>query len=133
MKSANAKRNRRTNTKPRRDIHQQVTDNIIQAIEAGAGDWQMPWHRSGEGLNRPVNIDSHKRYRGINILNLWVAAEHRGYSNGLWGTYRQWQNRGCQVRKGEKGAMVSRITLKAPPMFGLMAPPEPAIFALQTG
>jgi len=33
-------------------------------------------------------------------------------------------------RKVEK---LSRITLKAPPMFGLMAPPEPAIFALQTG
>ena len=28
---------------------------------------------------------------------------------------------------------LSRITLKAPPMFGLMAPPEPAIFTLQTG
>ena len=33
---------------------------------------------------------------------------------------------------GTKSEM-SRITLKAPPMFGLMAPPEPAIFTLQTG
>ena len=33
----------------------------------------------------------------------------------------------------EIGVHVSRITLKAPPMFGLMAPPEPAIFTLQTG
>jgi len=108
MKTSAKSRTRRSRKKPtqRKDIHQQVTDSIIAAIEAGAGTWQMPWHRSGEGLNRPVNIDTHKRYRGINILNLWVAAEHRGYSNGLWGTYRQWQNRGCQVRKGEKGAMV---------------------------
>ena len=28
---------------------------------------------------------------------------------------------------------LSRIILKAPPMFALMAPPEPAIFTLQTG
>jgi antirestriction protein ArdC len=106
MKSANAKRTRRTNTRPRRDIHQQVTDNIIQAIKAGAGDWQMPWHRSGEGLNRPVNIDTKQAYRGVNILNLWVASELRGFSRGFWGTYKQWQNRGCQVRKGEKGSLV---------------------------
>src|SRR6056297_1318144 len=108
MKTSAKSRTRRSRKKPaqRKDIHQQVTDSIISAIEAGAGAWQMPWHRSGEGLNRPVNIDTHKHYRGINILNLWVAAERRGFANGLWGTYRQGQNRGGQGRKGEKGAMV---------------------------
>lgn len=92
--------------KPRRDVHQQVTDSIVEAIEAGAGDWQMPWHRSGEGLNRPVNIESRNPYRGINILNLWIAAQSQGFGYSVWGTYRQWQNRGCQVRKGEKGSLV---------------------------
>tara|TARA_R100000005_G_scaffold49016_1_gene23513 strand:- start:6600 stop:7559 length:960 start_codon:yes stop_codon:yes gene_type:complete len=100
-----SRRSRRTNVE-RRDVHQQVTDNIIAAIEAGAGEWQMPWHRSGEGLNRPVNIDTRAYYRGVNILNLWVAGEACGYTEGVWGTYRQWQNRGCQVRKGEKGSLV---------------------------
>lgn len=108
MKTSTKSKTRRSrkNTPQRKDVHQQVTDSIISAIEAGAGTWQMPWHRSGEGLNRPLNIDTHNRYRGINVLNLWVAGESRGYSSGLWGTYRQWQNRGCQVRKGEKGATV---------------------------
>lgn len=90
----------------RHDVHQQVTDTIIAAIEAGAGTWQMPWHRTGEGLNRPINIDTSKAYRGANILNLWVSGEIKGYSSGVWGTYRQWQNRDCQVRKGEKGSLV---------------------------
>ena len=89
----------------RRDVHQQVTDNIIAAIEADADEWQMSWHRSGKGLNRPVNIDTRAHYRGVNILNLWVAGEVRGYTEGVWGTYRQWQNRGCQVSKGEKGSL----------------------------
>ncbi len=80
------RRSRRTNVE-RRDVHQQVTDNIIAAIEAGAGEWQMPWHRSGKGLNRPVNIDTRAHYRGVNILNLWVAGEARGYTEGVWGTY----------------------------------------------
>lgn len=90
----------------RADVYTQVTNNIIAAIEKGAGDWQMPWHRSGEGLNRPVNIDTSNAYRGINVLSLWAAAQAQGFSTGTWGTYRQWQNKGCQVRKGEKSSLV---------------------------
>ncbi len=88
------------------DVHTQITNTIIAAIETGAGKWQMPWHRSGEGLNRPVNIDTAKAYRGINVVSLWAAAQARGFSTGTWGTYRQWRNQGCQVRKGEKSSLV---------------------------
>jgi antirestriction protein ArdC len=66
----------------------------------------MPWHRSGEGLNRPVNIETTKAYRGINVVSLWAAAQSSGFSTGTWGTCRQWQNNDCQVRKGEKSSLV---------------------------
>jgi antirestriction protein ArdC len=66
----------------------------------------MPWHRSGEGLNRPVNIDTNNAYRGINVVSLWASAQARGFGTGTWGTYRQWQNNGAQVRKGEKASLV---------------------------
>lgn len=95
-----------TSQSKRPDVHQQVTDQIIAAIEAGAGKVEMPWHRSGVAHTRPVNIDTGKAYRGVNILALWASAEVRGYSTGTWGTYRQWQNKGCQVRKGEKASVV---------------------------
>lgn len=88
------------------DVHQAVTDQIIAAIEAGVGSWQMPWHRSGEGLNRPVNIDTGNHYRGVNVIALWASAQMRGFSTGTWGTYRQWGNRDCQVRKGEKASLI---------------------------
>ena len=90
----------------RQDVYTQVTNTIIAAIEAGAGDWQMPWHRSGQGLNRPVNIDTANAYRGINVVSLWASAQARGFSTGVWGTYRQWQSKDCQVRKGEKSSLV---------------------------
>ena len=90
----------------RQDVYTQVTNTIIAAIEAGAGDWQMPCHRSGQGLNRPVHIDTTNAYRGINVVSLWSSAQARGFSTGSWGTYRQWQNKGCQVRKGEKSSLV---------------------------
>jgi antirestriction protein ArdC len=54
----------------------------------------------------PVNTLSGKHYNGINILSLWVAAQVRGFGVPVWGTYRQWQEKGCQVRRGEKSSLV---------------------------
>ena len=34
-------------------------------------------------------------------VSLWAAAYACGYARGVWGTYRQWQALGAQVRKGE--------------------------------
>ena len=93
-------------TKERFDIHQHITDKIVSAIERGAGDFRLPWHRSAGSIMRPVNIASKKSYRGVNVVALWAYAEESGYSSGVWGTYRQWSEAGAQVRKGEKAAFV---------------------------
>src|ERR1700674_669221 len=61
------------------DIHQQITNQIVAAIEAGAGEFRLPWHRSAGNIMRPVKIASKKAYRGVNILALWAAADAKGY------------------------------------------------------
>lgn len=88
------------------DVHEAITNQIIAAIDAGTGKLQMPWHRSGANIMRPVNVASGNGYRGINTIALWAAADAFGYDHGLWGTYRQWQDRGAQVRKGEKSSLI---------------------------
>lgn len=88
------------------DVHQAITNQIIAAIDAGTGKLQMPWHRSGANIMRPVNVASGNAYRGVNTVALWAAADAFGYQHGLWGTYRQWQDRGAQVRKGEKSSLI---------------------------
>jgi antirestriction protein ArdC len=93
-------------TKERFDIHQHITDKIVSAIERGAGDFRLPWHRSAGNIMRPINIASKKAYRGVNVVALWAYAEEFGYSSGTWGTYKQWSEAGAQVRKGEKAAYV---------------------------
>jgi hypothetical protein len=92
-------------SKERFDIHQRLTDRIVSAIEAGAGEWQMPWRR-GSGGRHPVNIASGNKYRGVNVLGLWVDAQVNGYSSHLWGTFRQWADKGATVRKGQKASYV---------------------------
>src|SRR3954466_13658562 len=89
-----------------RDVYATVTSQIINAIESGVGTWRMPWHTSGRFASSPINVTSRKAYRGINTLCLWAAAESKGYDSGEWGTYKQWQERGAQVRKGEKATTV---------------------------
>src|ERR1700730_12758479 len=86
----------------KRDVYARVTAQIIQSIEQGVGTWRMPWHTSGRFAFSPINATSKKPYRGINTVCFWAAAESKGYESGAWGTYRQWQERAGQVRKGEK-------------------------------
>lgn len=87
-----------------RNLFQQITDEIIAAIEAGAGDYVMPWHAGAAGV--PANVVSGRLYRGINTLLLWAQAKRLGYQSGQWATYRQWSEVGAQVRKGEAAATV---------------------------
>ena len=88
------------------DVHQEITNRIVAAIET-AGEFRLPWIRSkGGSMRRPVNIASAKPYNGVNIVSLWVAGLAAEYPSHLWGTYRQWQERGCQVRRGEKSSLI---------------------------
>jgi antirestriction protein ArdC len=90
----------------KRDVYRKVTDAIINAIEQGVGNWRMPWHTSGRYAFSPLNVTSRKAYRGVNTVCLWAAAQAKGYESGEWGTYKQFQERGAQVRKGEKSTTV---------------------------
>lgn len=87
-------------------IYETITSQIVAAIEAGAGNYDMPWHRSQHDVASPSNAATGNAYRGINILALWMTAEARGFGSGQWATYRQWQEQGAQVRKGETAATV---------------------------
>lgn len=91
--------------KPRSDIYQTVTDQLVAAIEAGAGTWRMPWHNSTAPVMRPTSAVG-RRYTGINRVILWATADALGFQSGIWATYRQWKAHGAQVRKGECGTHV---------------------------
>jgi antirestriction protein ArdC len=89
------------------DVYRKVTDAIINAIESGnVGTWRMPWHTSGRYAFSPINAVSKKPYRGINTLCLWAASQTKGYESGEWATYKQWLERGAQVRRHEKSTTV---------------------------
>jgi antirestriction protein ArdC len=87
------------------NVYETVTANIIAAIENGAGEFRMPWHRATTADGMPSNAATGAEYRGSNVLTLWATAMGKGYASNKWATYKQWAAIGGQVRKGEKSAI----------------------------
>ena len=89
------------------DIYDRITNRIIESLEAGVRPWLKPWnagHAAGR-ITRPLRHNG-QPYSGINVFMLWMEAKARGYSAPIWMTFRQAQELGGHVRKGEKGSLV---------------------------
>ena len=86
------------------DLFARITDQLIADIEAGAGTWRMPWHTLPDA-GTPTSVDG-RPYRGMNAVWLAMIAVDRGWTSGLWATYRSWQRHGAQVRRGESATQV---------------------------
>lgn len=89
------------------DVYTRVTDTLLAALEQGTHPWMQPWnaaHAAGP-VSRPLRHNG-KPYSGINTLMLWVTAMEKGYVAPIWMTYKQAQELGAQVRKGERGSLV---------------------------
>jgi antirestriction protein ArdC len=84
------------------NIHETITNQIIEAIKAGAEDFKMPWsYFDIEPLNALTKAD----YHGINFLYLMMQAHEKGYESGYWATFKQWKELGASVQKGEKSSI----------------------------
>ncbi|RWC69593.1 MAG: DUF1738 domain-containing protein [Mesorhizobium sp.] len=88
-----------------KDTYQRITDTIVEQLEAGTKPWIRPWRGNARRSLAPRRATG-EAYRGINVLMLWVAGQMFGYEENTWITYRQAQDLGAQVRKGEKGTLV---------------------------
>lgn len=101
-------------TQEKQDVYTRVTERIIADLEQGVRSWLKPWHseHAAGKITRPLRHNG-TPYNGINILLLWGEALAKGYAAPIWMTYKQAQELGANVRKGEKGSLVvyaNRIT-----------------------
>lgn len=92
-------RRRNSDDGKRRDLFQEVTDRMVQAIEEGTAPWQQPWRGR---LGWPENPTTGKPYHGINVLLL----SNSGYQDPRWCSYEQAKKSGWQVRAGEKSSPI---------------------------
>lgn len=82
--------------------HAEITARVLEMMATHGTNWINPFARKGRTAT-PVNVASGKPYRGGNLFLLWWA----GHGGATWGTYRQWEAVGAQVRKGEKATRIS--------------------------
>ena len=95
-------------------LYQEITDRIIQQIEAGIIPWVQPW-ASNTSLSIPRNATTQRTYSGINIVLLWDALFSRHFEVNQWLTYKQALAFGGQVRKGEHGTRRALSNPAQPP------------------
>lgn len=82
-------------------IYESVTERILEQLGKGVIPWRKEWKYSGP-VGLPYNRLSGKPYRGINVLLLLSA----GFTDARWLTYKQAQELGGNVRRGEKGTRI---------------------------
>lgn len=91
----------------RANLYDEVTARIVAELEAGRFPWIQPWGRTGgTGPGLPRNALTARSYSGVNVLILWGAVIEHGWPSQSWLTFRQAQDAGGCVRKGEHGVTV---------------------------
>ena len=76
------------------DIYAAVTDRIIEQMEQGIIPWQKPWISNSKAISHATG----KPYSLLNQLMLGRPGEYL--------TFKQCQEAGGKVKKGEKASMV---------------------------
>jgi antirestriction protein ArdC len=73
-----------------------LTDEIIALLESGTVPWKAGYEQS---FTVPKNYVTRKNYRGVN----WLVLASRKYKYDSFLTFKQAQDAGLMVKKGEKG------------------------------
>ena len=64
----------------RKDVYAEITNEIITVLENACAEWKRPWHG---GNVMPKNVLTGAKYRGVNVLLLWILSQKLGYEESL--------------------------------------------------
>jgi antirestriction protein ArdC len=81
------------------DIYTEVTNRIIEKLEAGCIPWIKPWDTENT-LDK--NIKTGREYNGINRIILGMS----GYQSNVWASFKQWSDLGAKVKLHEHGTRI---------------------------
>lgn len=76
-------------------IYEMITDRVICQMQKGIIPWEKPWFGMPDGA---YNRITRKPYSLLNQLMLELPGE--------WASFKQWQNCGGKIKKGEKATPV---------------------------
>jgi antirestriction protein ArdC len=80
-------------------VYEVINNRIMELLEQGTVPWRKTWNAQS---NMPKNMVSKKEYRGVNTFLLSCMP----YRSPYWMTFKQVQDKGGHVKKGEKSTPV---------------------------
>jgi antirestriction protein ArdC len=80
-----------------KQIREEITAKIVAALEKDLLPWRQLWTSNITGSHS--NVSSKRPYSGVNPLVLQLHAIEHHFQSRWWGTFRQWQNLGCFVKR----------------------------------
>lgn len=83
-----------------------MREEMKTAFLASLKEDKIPWVRDWTRFTCPQNAVSQNEYHGINLLWLSYIQMERNYQDPRWCTFLQAQEKGWQIKKGEKGSRV---------------------------
>jgi antirestriction protein ArdC len=91
-----------------KDAKEKVLSSLLEKIKEGKTPWRKPFKEGSNfaGADLPRNPASKHIYNGINAMVLRLNQQLSGYEDPRWMTYKQAQDLGGNVRKGEKGVPI---------------------------
>lgn len=78
-----------------KSVYEMVTDRIIKQLESGIIPWEKPWTGVRSGAYNRVSKKSYS------LLNQMLLSKE-----GEWATFKQWQDLGGKIKRGEKSSIV---------------------------
>jgi len=88
----------------KKDHYQEITNAFIELLESEKGNFIKTWQDNN--LNGHFNIKTKKAYRGTNIFTTAISTFKNGFSSNEWGSFKQWQEKGFKVNKGQKATYI---------------------------
>lgn len=90
-------------------LYDDITNQIINALEDGI----VPWHCPFKRCSLPTNFKTGQAYNGMNTLMLWLGNLKHGYTSHYWLGFGQAKQLKGSVKKGEKATkIIACITKK---------------------
>lgn len=90
-------------------LYDDITNQIIKALEDGI----VPWHCPFKRCSLPTNFKTGQAYNGMNTLMLWLGNLKHGYTSHYWLGFGQAKQLKGNVKKGEKATrIIACITKK---------------------
>ena len=78
-----------------KSVYEMVTDRIIEQLQNGVIPWEKPWTGIRSGAFNRVSKKSYSLLKKMLLKH-----------DGEYATFKQWQDLGGHVRKGEKSEIV---------------------------